>query len=251
MLKTLSVWIETLSDSNANIGELINKLTTMKREFKFIDKDKNLVRIKCEIREGKHGDVFTMSGEYCGSMGQCLDSVHPKNKEQTSIIEIWRRYHLNDMHAGTPKQEECLISSGINFHDYVNKGRKSVYDYECEVLERYGLLYDGEYKYGSGWIHQELPEDFECTLNDLIDKIEDIEENENERQVTEDDIDLFDSFGEPEKALVLAIMNELCVNEIDQIDEASDNLWLYRASTTFSGQMTKWTKNWIVSLVIT
>lgn len=66
---------------------------------------------------------------------------------------------------------------------------------------------------------------FDEQINSICDMIEEIEEIEKEREITEEDIDLFDDFDEPEKAIALALLFELSVNEIDDIVHDGDNRW--------------------------
>jgi hypothetical protein len=63
--------------------------------------------------------------------------------------QVWDRWHLNDMRAGTPKQEE-YIRDNISKYDYVAV---------CSALKEAGLLVDDGYKYGSKWLKEEVPED--------------------------------------------------------------------------------------------
>ena len=82
--------------------------------------------------------------------GQCLDKIkelHPDNKLINEVHELWRKYHLNDLKAGTLKQEEYLISLG----EYIN------YDWACEELKKVGLYEDDGYRYGSAWLYREIP----------------------------------------------------------------------------------------------
>ena len=216
----------------------------MKTTCEFKDKLNNLAKIECEIKETPKGEEFTMSGEYCGGAGQCLDSIVPKNEQQERLIELWRTYHLNGMHAGTEKQDNFLKSTGFDFNDYTKKGHKSYYEYQCWVLEVNGLLYDDGYKYGTSWLHRELPENFENDLIDLITEIEEIEEEEKERPVTEDDIELFNDFDEPEKALVIALMFGLCVNEIDDIENENDNRWTVQGTDYLFGTDSEMDDEW-------
>ena len=67
------------------------------------------------------------------------------------IQNIWNRWHLNDLRAGTPKQEEFVREWKLT-HNYD-------YTIVCEALEEAGLLYDNGYKYGSSWLKEELPTD--------------------------------------------------------------------------------------------
>lgn len=65
------------------------------------------------------------------------------------IQSIWKRWHLNDMRAGTPKQEDFIREWKLT-HKYD-------YTKACEALAEVGLLYDNGYKYGSSWLKEELP----------------------------------------------------------------------------------------------
>ena len=67
------------------------------------------------------------------------------------IQSIWKRWHLNDMRAGTPKQEEFVRGWLLtNKYDYTRV---------CEALEAVGLLVDDGYKYGTSWLKEEVPTD--------------------------------------------------------------------------------------------
>lgn len=101
---------------------------------------------------------------YCG--GQCLDTIaeyihSPLFKE---LYSYWKLYHLNGMHAGTPEQETAI-------EEWKNAGNKYDYTKACEHLKSIGLYevnftgktigkyYNNEpYKYGHGWIIQDIPE---------------------------------------------------------------------------------------------
>lgn len=65
------------------------------------------------------------------------------------IQSIWNRWHLNDMRAGTPKQEDFIREWKLT-HQYD-------YTKACDALAEVGLLYDNGYKYGSSWLKEELP----------------------------------------------------------------------------------------------
>lgn len=65
------------------------------------------------------------------------------------IQSIWNRWHLNDMRAGTPKQEEFIREWKLS-HKYD-------YTEACKALAEVRLLYDNGYKYGSSWIKEDVP----------------------------------------------------------------------------------------------
>ncbi len=69
--------------------------------------------------------------------------------------DVWRKWHLNDMKAGTPAQEahlEALKASGV-------KPDSDHYRWALAVLVEAGLQPDNGYSYGSKWLRQELPAD--------------------------------------------------------------------------------------------
>ncbi len=90
--------------------------------------------------------------------------IHDEVKEiiPTRLYEIWKRWHLNDMRAGTFVQEEILRqakASGVEFDNF--------YIDACEYLQRFDALVDDGYKYGSKWLKEELPQeviDYVCAL---------------------------------------------------------------------------------------
>lgn len=97
---------------------------------------------------------------YCG--GQCVDTVaalFPHDKKAQRMLAIWERWHLNDMKAGSPAQEEFLRANPVSF-----KYPETHYDKAGEALAAAGLnpdpnyLHNGEpYKYGHAWIKENLP----------------------------------------------------------------------------------------------
>lgn len=101
-------------------------------------------------------NVFTVCADVRGvGYGQVIDEVEKAYKGDPlaeKIVNWWRKYHLNNMHAGTPKQEESLNKAGItNWADD--------YDICRKYLESIGLLYDNGYKFGSAWLKEEIPAD--------------------------------------------------------------------------------------------
>lgn len=67
------------------------------------------------------------------------------------LLEVWGKYHLNDLKAGTKVQEEALRNAGMYEH----------YDYTkaCDYLKSIGLYEDRGYKYGHGWLFEPLPQE--------------------------------------------------------------------------------------------
>ena len=135
----------------------------MKRTFNFgkIDyygrgRKINLVEVKVELSDK---GVFTASATIwnskktdCVCAGQCLDEVarHIKSDKFKKIHRLWKQYHLNDMHAGTEKQEAALIEAGLT-------GFASDYRKCCDYLESIDLLVDDGYKFGTSWLKRDIP----------------------------------------------------------------------------------------------
>jgi hypothetical protein len=204
----------------------------MKRTVEFLDADHNKVVAECEITQRNGYDEFTMSGDYGGGLGQVFDEVTPDGENQQELIDIWREWHLNGMSAGTPEQDNLLKENGIS---------KSNYNACVDFLKAAGLFEvkhpeTGElFKYGHAWYHKQLPEDFENDLDALLDDIEAEEESKQERPVEDTDIDLFEDFGDSECALALALMLDLCVNEIGDIVEECNNRWCVQGTDYVAG----------------
>jgi hypothetical protein len=96
------------------------------------------------------------------AVGQMHDEIQkyfghdPKVKR---ILEVWKRWHLNTMRAGSPAQEDFL-------RQYDTKGVPSTYEMRCVWLKRAGLNPDPNYlikgkpyEYGHAWLREELPQD--------------------------------------------------------------------------------------------
>lgn len=111
------------------------------------------------------------SGKCRGSCGQIADElVDPTLKLNKgwnpelvkSFLGVWERWHLNDMRAGTPAQEDFLRPLGL-----------SGYGDMCEALKEAGLYtveHEGmPYRYGQGWLKEELPPHIRAFLASLPD----------------------------------------------------------------------------------
>lgn len=76
--------------------------------------------------------------------------------------DVWNRWHLNGLKAGTPAQEQFLRDNPVMAIYPVSHYTKA-----CEALDAAGLLVDNGYKYGSAWKLEEVPEDVLQWLYDL------------------------------------------------------------------------------------
>ena len=139
----------------------------------------NLVTISITLKKKEKGYVFSASGEIwnrimsdCLSCGQILDEIREfylceiKNVELfLEIYRLWKKYHLNDMHTGTERQEKALEECK----------NCSSYDDERRFLEKKGLLIDDGYEYGTTYLFREIKKEDLLEIAKLLDlKEEDI-----------------------------------------------------------------------------
>lgn len=88
------------------------------------------------------------------------------------FLQIWGKWHLNDMCAGTPEQT-ALLKAKLYTED--RKYPENDYTHACEFLDAHGLLTDkhpvtGEpYKYGHAWLKVEVPAGVLAWLRSLPD----------------------------------------------------------------------------------
>ena len=117
-----------------------------------------LVDIEIKLKDTPEGKVFTAFGRIwnpkktdCYSSGQNLDEIEElftsSNKQLHRIVEIWKKYHMNDFHAGCEHQR-----------DYENEPYEKHAGAVCPICH---------YEYGTGWHFEKIP-------NNTIKEIEDI-----------------------------------------------------------------------------
>lgn len=70
------------------------------------------------------------------------------------FLDVWDRWHLNHMRAGTPKQEQHLREHPVKAVYPANH-----YDEARKSLAAAGLDPDNGYRYGSQWLREEVPAD--------------------------------------------------------------------------------------------
>ena len=164
-------------DANG-IGRLINEVE-VEVELREVDRTSKEVNDdrKTALEFACSASVYNSSQTDLVMGGQCLDELmnHPSlstNPLFCDIHEMWTKYHLNTLNAGTPRQTEALeqaIAEGK-----LENRNASNYVKCCDYLESVGLLYDEEYlvkdkngnptayQYGHGWIVRDIPpEDLE------------------------------------------------------------------------------------------
>ena len=119
------------------------------------------------------GGNISITGDTRHSGGQIHDSISTTpskwntgwdRQKLTTLLSIWKRWHLNDMRAGSPAQEEALRQA--NFEEGYLEALKFLKERNLEPDT--GYLVDGKpYKYGSKWLKEELPIDVVEFLEDL------------------------------------------------------------------------------------
>lgn len=120
--------------------------------------------LRCFVTIAYQGNRLYIVGKCNGYRGQVsgelrrLIDAEPSTlkfsvKDVKKLCDIWDRWHLNHMRAGTKKQE-----------DAIRKWRKThsgdyTYNNACKYLSEIGLLVDDGYKYGTSWLTEEVPRD--------------------------------------------------------------------------------------------
>jgi hypothetical protein len=145
--------------------------------------------LEWELEDGRFsmsGEIWDRQGSDCVSAGQCVDEIadsFPNDKKLQRMREIWERWHLNDMKAGSPAQEHWLKAHAADWEHYQETAREAVkagaeimqhYQWAASALSGVGLNPDRSYRYtgpgaanirdegagytyGSAWIKDELP----------------------------------------------------------------------------------------------
>ena len=99
----------------------------------------------------------------------CPQEITKENGELLEILQLWRRWHLNDLCAGSNIQKEALLT----WEGYPEADYKA----SCDYLESIGLLEERGYKYGHAWLFERVPNE---VLNQLTDIFKEEGELKNE-----------------------------------------------------------------------
>lgn len=84
--------------------------------------------------------------------------------EMLKLLRSWKHWHLNNMKAGTPDQEEEITRFRIE-----NNITGWAYEEEVAFLKRINLYEDNGHKYGTAWLMEEVPQDVLLFLISLPD----------------------------------------------------------------------------------
>ena len=80
----------------------------------FVDAKRNKYALEIEIKNGR----LSISGDGGGGLGQVRDSIVPATDSQRKLLEIWEKWHLNDLNAGTPRQTKFLDQHADKYTDH-------------------------------------------------------------------------------------------------------------------------------------
>ena len=121
--------------------------------------------------------------------GQCFDRLNEfpeinQNPVFMEVYDLWKKYPLNDLHAGTKAQEDLLKEAVKNGE--LNTYGANNYKETCAYLESKDMLYDKNYlvskkqkdgkiikvpyQYGTGWLKEEIPKEDLLRIKSLIKK---------------------------------------------------------------------------------
>lgn len=145
-------------------------MRTLKGNYRTAD-GKAQIEWSLEVKDGRQ--VFSASGDYAGSSGQCLDEIgaaYPNDPTVQEMVDVWREWHLNDMHAGTAEQEATIKR-------WIAEGNTYEYGAVCRMLQSKGIYevpstcYDipedfekATYKYGERWLYRAIPDSILQTI---------------------------------------------------------------------------------------
>lgn len=103
--------------------------------------------------ENAQGTDWVSGGQ---NQEQMMNHLH-NNRLFVEIYNLWNKHHLNDIHAGTPEQENYLNQykkekglSTIDYHESVNV---------LKAANLYTVEHEGKtHRYGNAHIYHEIPE---------------------------------------------------------------------------------------------
>lgn len=85
---------------------------------------------------------------------KCIAEVgHDDLLDLRKILALWQRWHLNDLHAASDRQQAALDKFEEEFGKHLN------YDQRCAFLKLVDLYEDRGYKYGHSWLREMVPDD--------------------------------------------------------------------------------------------
>lgn len=123
-----------------------------------------------DLKECKVKTTLSISGnigqDCAGQIQDEVASLFPDNDKIQRLVEIWNRYHLNDLSAGTNKQREFIEKYKAD--NPWAKNYSDSYDLYCHELKSVDLYEDRGYKYGTAWLCETIPTEIIEELKELI-----------------------------------------------------------------------------------
>ena len=145
-----------------------NKLKDMNHDQESL-KGTDLKMHKNPVRLSISASEWNLSRSDCTQCGQMQDSLRREfkdgklklkstvsNEDFRMLLDIWDKYHLNDIKAGTEKQLD-LISQHRNDDKYADKD--VFLDRPEAILKDHNANPDRDWKYGSGFLYRPIPDD--------------------------------------------------------------------------------------------
>lgn len=112
--------------------------------------------------------VLVLTGNTTRDSGQIPDTLRKLNATQDApsddveaLCDLWDRWHLNDLRAGTETQDAMLASLKMNGQPY-----------EARCLALGDFIEDRGYRYGSAWLYEPIPDDVLAELVRLLDALD-------------------------------------------------------------------------------
>ena len=103
--------------------------------------------------------------------------VYPLDyQEMRKLLDVWKKWHLNDTKAGTEKQEK-IIDEHMDDQKYAHLDK--FYDRKIEILKDNNLVVDNGIVFGKNWYYQPLPDDVVKFVREIQEKLK---VNENGRK---------------------------------------------------------------------
>lgn len=123
------------------------------------------VTLKLKNDDKNRGLVFSVVGNIYGKgfgyqSVQCQDSINDILQGDITwdiIYKMWKKWHLNDLRAGTKKQRDLL-----------SKYECISYDKQKEILSDNNLLEDDGFVYGREWLFENIEEEDLLVIKNLL-----------------------------------------------------------------------------------
>jgi len=116
---------------------------------------------------------LSISGEAAGHLGQCVETIREAgagNADIQRLCDIWDRYHLNGLKAGTRAQLHYLESvPNAKGYDEI----KAALGFAGLDPDRNTAPDSPPYSYGSAWLFEPVPAEILAELAALLDRLDD------------------------------------------------------------------------------